>query len=76
MQKLIPLKDLRLNLSKYTHEVEENGESFMVLRKSKPVFKIVPVEEENWQTVVDFTEIDPKGVPLDKVRRAIKKMLA
>lgn len=37
----ISIKDLRKNLSKVATEVE-NGESFVVLRRSTPCFKIVP----------------------------------
>ncbi len=31
---------------------------------------------ENWQTLVDFREIDPKGVPAEEVLRAFKELLA
>lgn len=31
---------------------------------------------ENWQTVVDFREINPNGVPTKDVIRAMKKLIA
>ena len=76
MKNLVSLKDIRLKLTEYTKRVEENGESFLVLRKSKPVFKIVPVETDSWETIVNFTEIDPQGVPVNKVKQALSEILA
>ena len=76
MENLVSLKDLRLKLTNYTKRVEEKGDSFLVLRKSKPVFKIIPVEDASWETIIDFTEIDPTGVPAKKVVEALKKLNA
>ena len=76
MENLVSLKDLRLKLTNYTKRVEEKGDSFLVLRKSKPVFKIIPVEDASWETIIDFTEIDPTGVPAKKVVEALKKINA
>ena len=41
----------------------------MVVRKSKPVFKISPPDEDNdlWETVIDFTKIKRGGVKLGDV---------
>jgi len=51
----------------YIAEVEK-GESFIVIRKSKPVFKISsPQEEDSWETVVDFSKIKKGGVSLKEV---------
>jgi len=47
------------------------GQSFVVKRRSKALFRIVPLEEEVWNTVVDFSEINPDGAPLDDVLQAI-----
>lgn len=76
MNNLVSLKDLRVKLTDYTKRVSEKGDSFIVLRKSKPVFKIVPIEEDSWETVIDFTEIDPHGVPVQKVKRALTELLS
>ncbi|MEK9196226.1 MAG: hypothetical protein AAB914_02545 [Patescibacteria group bacterium] len=43
------------------------GKSYIVKRKSKALFKIVPLEEAVWETVIDFTEISPKGVDADEL---------
>ena len=52
---ILGLKELRENMQKYASLVER-GESFIVVKKSKPVFKIVPTDsEDQWETVADFT---------------------
>jgi len=73
---ILGLKELRENMQKYTSRVEK-GESFLVVKKSKPVFKLVPAEsEEEWETVVDFTKINKNGVDARKVLQALRKLNA
>jgi antitoxin (DNA-binding transcriptional repressor) of toxin-antitoxin stability system len=63
-QNIIGLKEFRLNAEKYIMRIQK-GESFTILKRSTPVFKITPLENteaEIWETVVDFTEINPKGI--------------
>ena len=67
MENIINLKDLRLNVSKYAKKVAK-GSSFIVFRKSKPLFKISPIEDEaKWEEVIDFTKIRKGGVDIDEV---------
>ncbi len=62
MDKFIALKDLRLNMEKYVEEIQK-GHSFVVIKRSKPVFKISPVNEDgDWEEIVDFTKIKQGGV--------------
>ncbi len=75
MNNLVSLKDLRTKLTNYTKLVSEKGASFIVLKKSKPVFKIVPIEEDSWETVVDFTAISNKGVSFADVKKAAAELL-
>jgi len=64
---IVGLKELRENINHYISQVEK-GKSFVVVRKSKPVFRISQAEEEdNWETVVDFTKIQKGGIPLKEV---------
>ena len=70
MDKLIGLKEFRENVESYTKKINQ-GQSFVVLKKSKPIFKISPVEEENWETVIDFTKIKKGGVPVEDIVAAI-----
>ncbi|MEI6345706.1 MAG: type II toxin-antitoxin system prevent-host-death family antitoxin [bacterium] len=74
---IIGLKELRENMEKYISEVEK-GRSFVVVKKSKPAFKMVPVDEWGdegvWKTLVDFTEIDPNGVRIEEVIASLKRL--
>jgi antitoxin (DNA-binding transcriptional repressor) of toxin-antitoxin stability system len=73
-QNIIGLKEFRLNADKYISRIEK-GESFTVLKRSNPVFKLTPVDdEEMWETVVDFTEINPEGVPVEDVIKMFKEI--
>lgn len=62
MENLVGLKELRQNIDKYATQVTK-GKSFVVLRRSKPLFKITPVEDEEWETIIDFTKIRKGGIP-------------
>ena len=63
---ILGLKELRENMQKYASLVEK-GESFIVVKKSKPLFKISSLDEDEelWETVIDFTKIR-KGSVLSK----------
>ncbi len=68
MDKIVGLKELREKTEQYVKEVSR-GKSFVVVRKSRPVFRIAPIEEgENvWEEVVDFTQIKRGGVKLKDI---------
>ncbi|MBL7045297.1 MAG: type II toxin-antitoxin system prevent-host-death family antitoxin [Parcubacteria group bacterium] len=76
-QSIIGLKELRENTEKYISQVNK-GRTFTVIKRSKPVFKISPVDEWGdegvWETVVDFREIDKHGVPAKDILKALKKI--
>ena len=57
----VKLKELRQNLEKYYKRVRD-GESFIVSRRSEPLFKISPVNEGAWEEIIDFTKIQKGGV--------------
>ena len=62
---IVGLKELRENIEAYISRVEK-GDSFVVVRKSKPVFKISPLDDDAdlWEPVVDFTKIKKGGVAI------------
>lgn len=64
---IIGLKELRENMDSYISQVKK-GRSFIVVKKSKPVFKLMPLDEwgdeGGWEKVIDFTKIKKGGVPL------------
>lgn len=62
---IIGLKDLRENMTDYISQINKGG-SFIVVRKSKPVFRITPIDEwgdeGSWESIIDFTKIRKGGV--------------
>lgn len=71
MQKIVGLKELRENIDTYVKKIQ-GGESFIVVRKSKFLFTISPVEtEDSWEEVVDFTKIKKGGVPLEDILKRL-----
>ena len=66
MKNIIGLKELRENMSKYVEKVSK-GESFLVFKQSKPIFKISAPEEDSWEEVVDFTKIKKGGVKIEDI---------
>ena len=64
MEKIVGLKEFRENVAAFTEKVRK-GESFVVVKRSRPIFKISPLEEDEnrWETVIDFTKIRKGGIP-------------
>ncbi|HCA67279.1 MAG: hypothetical protein A2249_00345 [Candidatus Jacksonbacteria bacterium RIFOXYA2_FULL_44_7] len=63
---IVKLKDFRLNIDYYANHVKE-GKVFIVFKRSQPIFKIAPVEEDRWEEVIDFTKIKKGGVDIDEL---------
>ncbi len=74
---ILGLKELRENMQKYASRVER-GESFIIVKKSKPLFKISSLDEDEgaWETIVDFTKINKNGVPAKEVLKALRQLNA
>lgn len=62
----VTLRELRENVAKYAARIGR-GESFVVLKRSKPLFKISPVDEGHWEEVIDFTKLRRGGVAIDEI---------
>jgi prevent-host-death family protein len=77
MATIIGLKQLRENVDKYISEANK-GKSFTVVRKSRPVFRIVPPDEDDsmWETIVDFTQFYKEGIPARELLRRLKRLNA
>jgi antitoxin (DNA-binding transcriptional repressor) of toxin-antitoxin stability system len=74
--KIIGLKDLRLNTERYINRLGR-GETFTVVRRSKPVFNMIPFDDDSdslWETVVDFTKINKNGVSASEVLKSLKRL--
>ena len=67
-QSIVGLKELREHVESYISKVKR-GESFLVVRRSKPIFKISSPDEDDglWETAIDFTKMKKGGVPLADV---------
>ena len=70
MNSIIGLKELRQNTEKYI-SATQRGSSFTVVRRSRPVFKLVPVDEwgdgGQWETVLDLTKGKYKNMTAGKL---------
>ena len=66
MKSLIGVKELREHLETYERHVR-NGHSFVVLKRSRPIFRISPVNEDGWETVIDFTKFRKGGIPASEL---------
>ncbi|MFH1030136.1 MAG: hypothetical protein V1770_02660 [bacterium] len=66
MENTIGLKELRQHMDKYAEKVRQ-GHSFIIFKRSSPLFKICPATDELWEEVVDFTKIRKGGVNVDEI---------
>jgi len=67
MAKIIGLKEFRENTAVYEKRVK-GGESFILVKRSRPVFKIsAPEEDEHWEEVANFTKIKKGGVKIKDI---------
>ena len=41
---IIPIKNFRIHLTEYA-ELATNGQTFIVVKRSKPLFKIIPIKD-------------------------------
>lgn len=71
MKNVVNLKEFRQNVAKYEARVKK-GDSFIVMRRSRPLFRVSPVDEDGWETVVDFTKFRKGGMPVDEVIKALE----
>lgn len=73
---IINFKELRENAEVYIREVDK-GESFIVMRRSTPIFKITPVDkwgdEGTWETLIDFTKFRKGGIRADELLKLLRE---
>lgn len=77
MNKNISIKNFRTNLAEIADEIED-GNTYVIIRRSKPSFKVVPITSDNdeeWETVVDFTDGGKSnGAKIEDVLAILKKL--
>lgn len=74
--RIVGLKELRENMEEYIEAVER-GEKVTVVRRSKPVFVLQHPDddEDQWETVIDFTEGGTRpGVSAKELLETMKRM--
>ena len=70
MENIITLKKLRENMQGYAQKVQK-GRSFIVFKKSQPLFKISPVKGGVWEEVIDFTKTKKGGVDIAEILKRL-----
>ena len=77
MPSIIGFKDLRLNADKYINAIAR-GKSFTVVRRSRPIFNIIPIDEWGdegvWETVADFRDKNGKGIKSGNLLKLLEKI--
>lgn len=67
----VSLKELREQFPKYIDAIAD-GQSFTVVKRSKPIFQINPVSDNGeWLTIADFTTIKARGIDADLVLESL-----
>ncbi len=76
MSQVVSIKQLRQNLAHFT-DLVANGESIIVIRRSVPAFKIIPIDkietDDKWETLIDFTDNGKKkGIPAKNLLKTMQ----
>ena len=72
MDTIVGLKELREDMATYVARIQR-GQSFVVVRRSQPLFRVVPVDEVDgqWEAVVDFTKLRRGGIAIDEILKRL-----
>jgi len=71
---VVGLKELRENMETYISRIQK-GESVTVMRRNQPIFRLTPADaelESDWETVIDFTEINENGVSAKELLASLR----
>ncbi len=71
MDHIVGLKEFRENLGKYERRIRE-GQSFVIMKRSKPIFNVSPVDDGQWETVIDFTRFRKGGITAQELLAKLK----
>jgi len=69
-EQIVPFKEFRLNSMKYISSLEK-GASFLVVKRSRPVFRLEPVDEV-WENIGDFTTLTGGGISAKELLKLLK----
>ena len=59
----VGLKEFRQDVGKYV-EKARNSE-VIIFKRSEPLFRVAPIDEDPWEEVIDFTTIRKGGIDID-----------
>ena len=68
--KVFSKTELKENEAELAEKISK-GESFVVFRKSKPIFEISPVGDGLWEEVIDFTKIKKGGINVKDILKRL-----
>lgn len=70
----VGIKEFQQHASRFSKRVQQ-GETIIVFSRSKPVMKVVPVDDDGeWETVIDFTEFRKGGIPLSELKQKLEEL--
>lgn len=76
MKNIVGLKELRENTEKYISQIGK-GKSFTVVRRSRPIFRLVPVDEfgdeGEWETILDLSGGKEASITAGQLLDVMKK---
>ena len=73
MDNVVALKEFRENLGHYEKLIQA-GRSFLVMKRSRLIFMVGPVENNDWEMVIDFTKLRKQGVEIQDLLSRLKKL--
>ncbi len=73
MNNIIGVKELRENFGTY-EKLVSTGRSFVVMKRSRPIFTINPINEDGWEMMIDFTKFRKGGIPASELLAKLKKL--
>ena len=73
MQHTVSLKEFRQDVAKYAKRVDR-GEELIVTNRSKPLFRLSPVDDAGWETVIDFTKFRKDGIEAKDLLRILRSL--
>lgn len=77
MTKIVNLKAFREDVEKYVKLMEKDeDEELIVMKRSKALFKITPPVESTWETIIDYTQYRPGGMPVEEALALLREYVA
>lgn len=66
MKKIIGLKEFRNNTDIWIKHIKQ-GYDLIVLKRSEPIFKVSPINDGEWEELIDFTKIKKGGIKIEEL---------